>query len=34
MSTDGSSLATRKLFSTLIGSYLSWYIACLHAGNS
>jgi len=34
MSTDGSTLTTRKLPSTLIGSYLSWYIACFHTGNS
>jgi len=34
MSTDGSTLTTRKLHNTLTGSYLSWYIACFHTGNS
>ncbi len=34
MSTDGSTLTTRKLPNTLTGSYLSWYIACFHTGNS
>lgn len=34
MSTDGSTLTTRKTCDPVIGSYLLWYIACFHTGNS
>ncbi len=34
MCTDGSAIATRKTCNDLMGSYLSWYIACFHTGNS
>lgn len=34
MSTDGCGLAIRKPHNNLLGSYLSWYIACFHTGNS
>jgi hypothetical protein len=34
MSTDGSPCAMIEARGTLVGTYLSWYIACFQSGDS
>lgn len=34
MSTDGSPRIMRPARGTLVGTYLSWYIACFQSGDS
>lgn len=34
MSTDGSPREMKGLRGTLVGTYLSWYIACFQSGDS